>query len=64
MQLNPPGFFSPKISGIVIEGDNKAQKSRLIVAVRISVLLRHVGQLIDAQEAEQKKSTSGDIRSN
>lgn len=64
MQLNPPGFFSPKISGIVIEGDNKAQKSRLIVAVRISVLLRHVGQLIDVQEAEQKKSTSGDIRSN
>lgn len=63
MHFNPPGFFSPKISGIVIEGDNKPQKSRLIVAVRISVLLRHVDELINIQEAEQKKSTSVDIRS-
>ncbi|MGB9991016.1 hypothetical protein [Pseudoduganella rhizocola] len=50
MQLDPPGFFPPKLSGILIEGDKNSQKSRIIVAVRISVILRH----IDAQDVKQR----------
>lgn len=49
MKLNPAGFFSPKISGIVIEGDKKGERSRIIVAVRVSVLLRHIDKSIDVQ---------------
>jgi hypothetical protein len=50
MRLSPPEFTAPKVSGIVIERD---EKSSFIVAVRLSVVLHHISATIGTLHASQ-----------
>ncbi|SKC99393.1 hypothetical protein SAMN05445504_7721 [Burkholderia sp. CF099] len=44
-RLNPASLGRPKVSGILIEND---EKRKIIVALRLSVVLRHIDSVVDA----------------